>query len=249
MIANRGGGASAPAICVQHARERAVEHDVGQRRQMIGEALDGEPAAQVLRQQAERLRMLEVAQHVHLVLGVAGCAREQARELVAPRVPVRLGQQHARVEQLVEQQRMARQVVGGPRRRAHQVGEARQQRRMLDHQREIRAAPATASSSASSRSNTDLRAGSAGMRGRDGEELRHQRVEALPRRARAAAGSGRSRARARAWRAARRDRRIRLRASRSRAVGVGRGSLPERRDMRVALPSRVRPRRRRSART
>jgi hypothetical protein len=108
-----------------------------------------------------------MAQHVHLVLGVVGTLREKPRELDAPLRPVRLGHQHGRVEQLVEQQRMPREVVGRPCRCAHEVGDARQQRRMLDHEREIRAAPATVSSSATSRSNT-----ASGRTARDAAERR-----------------------------------------------------------------------------
>ena len=109
---------------------------------MIGEALDGQRAGEILREQPERLRVLEVAQRVHLPLGVARVAREQARELGAPRAPIGLRQQHARIEQLVEQDRLARQVVGRPLRCAHQLRESRQHRRMLDQEREIGAAPA-----------------------------------------------------------------------------------------------------------
>ena len=69
-------------------------------------------------------------------------SRMSARELRAPRVPVGRREQHARVEQLVEQQRVPRQVIGRPARRAHQLREARQHGRVLDQQGEIGAAPA-----------------------------------------------------------------------------------------------------------
>ena len=38
---------------------------------MVGEALDRKQPGQVLRQQAKRLRLLKVAQRIHLPLGVA----------------------------------------------------------------------------------------------------------------------------------------------------------------------------------
>ncbi len=98
---------------------------------MIGEALDRQRSGEVLREQAERLRVLELAQDVHLLLDVARLDGEQARELVPPRLPVGLREQHARVEQLVEQDRVARQVVGRPLRGAHQLREARQHGRVL----------------------------------------------------------------------------------------------------------------------
>jgi hypothetical protein len=50
--------------------------------------------------------------------------------------------QHARIEQLVQQDRMSRQVIRGPLRRTHELRETRQHRRMLGQEREIRAAAA-----------------------------------------------------------------------------------------------------------
>ena len=57
-------------------------------------------------------------------------------------VPVWLGEQDARVEQLVEEHRAPGQVIGGPGRCAHQLREARQQRRVLVQKRQVRAAAA-----------------------------------------------------------------------------------------------------------
>jgi hypothetical protein len=94
--------------------QRRLEDDVGERGQVVGEPLDGELAGQVLREQTERLRVLEVPERVHLALLVARVLREHARELGAPRAMVGLLHQHARVEQLVEQDRVPRQVVGRP---------------------------------------------------------------------------------------------------------------------------------------
>ncbi len=148
---------------------------------MVGEPLDRQPAFQVLHQQPERLRVLEVAQHVHLVLRVFRMGVEQARELRAPRVPIRLGEQHPCVEKLVEQQRMARQVVRCPSRRAHQVREARQQRRMLDHEGQVRAAARDRLQQREEALEDQLRTGQPGILGGHREQLRHQRVDALPR--------------------------------------------------------------------
>ena len=98
-------------------------------------------ASQVLHQQAKRLRVLKVAEHVHLVLGVVRPLREQSRELGPPRIPTRFGEQRACIEQLVEQQRMLRQVMGGPRGRTHEIGQSRQQGRVLDDERQVGTAP------------------------------------------------------------------------------------------------------------
>ena len=80
--------------------------------QVVGERLDGQQAGQVLRQQAEHLRLVLLAQHVHLR---ARCRprrlRAWLRSVRRERRPVGRGVEHAVVEQLVEQQRMARDVI------------------------------------------------------------------------------------------------------------------------------------------
>ena len=122
--------------------QRGVEDDVGQRRQVIGEALDREPAGDVLREQTKRLRVLEMSQRVHLAFLVADVMREACGKLAAPGAPVGFREQHARIEQLVEQDRVLHQEVGCPLRCSHQLREPGQQRRMLDHQRQVGAAAA-----------------------------------------------------------------------------------------------------------
>ena len=99
---------------------------------MIGEPLDGKRAAQILCQQTKRLCLLKMAQRVHLPFGIIAVRGKDARQLVAPRLPIGLGEKNARVEQLVKKDGVARQIIGGPARRTHQMREARQQRRMFD---------------------------------------------------------------------------------------------------------------------
>jgi hypothetical protein len=102
------------------------------------------------------------------------------RELRTPRLPVGLRQQHAQVEELVEQDGVSRQVVGGPLRRAHQLRETRQHRRMLGQEREIRAAPAHRFEESEQPMEHGLRIGGVVRRSRGRrEQLRHQRVDAL----------------------------------------------------------------------
>ena len=71
MTAKRG--ASRSALPRQHF-PREVEDDfenrIGERGQMVGKALHREQAREVLRQQAEHLRLVRLAQDVHLPLGV-----------------------------------------------------------------------------------------------------------------------------------------------------------------------------------
>src|SRR5206468_8075240 len=68
--------------------ERRRKYDVRQRRQVIGEPFDGEPAVQILRQQPKRLRMLKMPQHVHLPLGIARVGAKLKVELAPPRIPI-----------------------------------------------------------------------------------------------------------------------------------------------------------------
>ena len=146
---------------------------------MVGEPLDGELAGQVLREQPERLRVLEVPERVHLALLVARVLREHARELGAPRAMVGLLHQHARVEQFVEQDRVPRQVVGRPGGRAHQPGQPGNQRRMLDDEREIGAAARDGLEQREQAHEGRLRPAAARARRGGGEHARHQLVEPL----------------------------------------------------------------------
>src|SRR5438874_1167182 len=82
-----------------------------------------------------------MSQRVHLSLCVVAMRGKHPRQLVAPRPPIRLGEERSRVEQLVQQDRMARQIISGPRGRAYQLRETRQKRRMLDKQCEVGAPP------------------------------------------------------------------------------------------------------------
>ena len=88
------------------------------------------------------MRLLKVSQRVHLPLCVVAMRCKNPRQLVAPCPPIGFGEERPGVEQLVQQDRMARQIIGGPRGRAHQLRQTRQKRRMLDEQREIGAPPA-----------------------------------------------------------------------------------------------------------
>ena len=98
------------------------------------------------------------------------CARARLRQAL----PVGLRQQHARVEQFVEQDRVPGEVVGGPRRTAHQLREPRQQRRMLDHAaRGRRCAGSPLRAAPSSRIEHGLRVGGRHALGeRHGQQLR-----------------------------------------------------------------------------
>ena len=149
---------------------------------MIGQALDREQAREILREQAERVRVLEMAKRVHLALRIAGMTRQQRRKFASPGIPIGLLEQDARVEELVQQHRMPGEIVRRPGRCARQLGEPRQHGRMLGQQRKVGAAPAHRFEEGQEAPEDCLRVGGVDPGGGgDGEKLGHQRVHALPR--------------------------------------------------------------------
>ena len=128
-------GAQAPG----HA-EHLLEHYACEIAQMIAQRLDRQHARQVLRDEAHGMRVLEVPQDVHLLLGVSRGGVHLHAQLAGRGRPVRRGVERARVQQLVEQDRMGSQVLGNPGAGAHHRGEPRQRLRVFLEQREICAA-------------------------------------------------------------------------------------------------------------
>ena len=117
-------------------------------------------------------------QCVDLPLGISRLRGELRIQLAAPFIPRRLGKQCAAVEQLIEQDRVPGQVVGGPCACSHQVRESWQHRGMLDQQREIDAAAADGFEQRQQPRKHGLRLPRAGS---FAHQLRHQRVVALAR--------------------------------------------------------------------
>ncbi len=99
--------------------QRLRHQDIGQAGQVVGQLLDADGAFQVLCQQAQLLRMMQLAQHVELAFGVAGGGRQLRFAIGAEGRPVGRRGQRAIVQQFVEQQRMAGQVLGRPVAGAH----------------------------------------------------------------------------------------------------------------------------------
>ena len=122
--------------------QRDLQHDVGEVREMIGEPLDGQRAGQILGEQPENLRVVRLAQRVHLPLGVARELRELPPQVPGEFAPVQRRMQKARVEQLVEQYRMPVEELGRPARGAHQGGKPFQGLGMLVEEGKIGGAPA-----------------------------------------------------------------------------------------------------------
>ena len=70
-------------------RERFLNDDVGQFGEVVGQRLDGLQSGQVLRQQAEDLRVVHFAQDVHFAFGVAGMVGQAAPQILRGSSPSR----------------------------------------------------------------------------------------------------------------------------------------------------------------
>jgi len=96
MTAKRGFAPVAHAELYPAQLEGHLEHDVGEIREIVGELLDGERARQILSEQAEDLRVMRLAQPIHLAFLVALPGGELAPEFLSESFPVRPREQGAR---------------------------------------------------------------------------------------------------------------------------------------------------------
>ena len=124
--------------------QHSFQHGAGEVAQVIGQRLERQRAGEVEREQAQRLRLLEVAQEVHLPLGVALVLVEARAQGGAQLRPVRRIAGALRVDQFIEQHRMLRQVIGGPWTCRSQARQPRGRIRIFEQQGEIGFAPADA---------------------------------------------------------------------------------------------------------
>src|SRR5690242_2030357 len=91
--------------------ERDLKHPVGEIGQVVGKSFYREQARKVLREQTKDLGVVRLAQPVHLPLLVALSRGELGPQLVPEAAPVRSREQRARVEQLVEDDRVPVEVL------------------------------------------------------------------------------------------------------------------------------------------
>ena len=120
-----------------HVGNGHAQGDIGKQRQVVGEALDGEQARQVLRKQPEHLPLVLLPEQVHLPLGVALGAGERLAQARFEARPVGRRVEQAVVEQLVEQQRVARDEFRRPARGADHLGDALECLGVLGKEREV----------------------------------------------------------------------------------------------------------------
>ena len=109
---------------------------------MVGDVFQGLQPGKILRQYAEDLCVVRFAQDVHLALGIALVLGEAVGEFFTEAGPVGGDVVEARIEDLVEQDRVLLQVLRRPARRTHQFGDLGQRLRILLQQCEIGAAAA-----------------------------------------------------------------------------------------------------------
>ena len=109
---------------------------------MIGKALHRQRARNVLCDEPEYLGVVGFADQVHLAFGIVRQVLQSIANLAAKLVPVGRREQHARIEQFVEHDRVALQVIRRPARFAGDIGDARERLRMLIQKREVRSAAA-----------------------------------------------------------------------------------------------------------
>ena len=157
--------------------QRDLQDQVGERGQVVGEPLDAEQSGQILREQPEHLRLVHLAQQVHAALGVALVRGEPGTQLSREGVELGRRVKQAIVEQLVEQQRMARHELGRPARGADDPRDALERLRILGQQGEVGGAARDRFDEIDAAGERRLRVGGGGGCLR---ERRHQRVEPAP---------------------------------------------------------------------
>ena len=107
------------------------DEDIGEFREVIRDVLKHLQSGEVLRQNAEDLRMVRLAQDVHLALGIALVFGKTVRQFLAEAVPVGGNVVEARIEDLVEEDRVLLQVLGRPARGADEFGDLGERLRIL----------------------------------------------------------------------------------------------------------------------
>ena len=157
--------------------QRDREKQVRQRGQVVGEPLDAEQPGQILREQPEHLRLVHLAQQIHAALGVALVRGELGTQLSREGVEVRRRVKQSIVEQLVEQQRVARHELGRPARGADDPRDALERMRILGQQGEVGGAARDRFDEIDAAGERGLRIGGGGA---CACERRHQHVEPAP---------------------------------------------------------------------
>ena len=123
-------------------RERLFEDQLGDVGQPVADLHQRQPSRQVEGRDAEHGGAAEVAQCIHLQLRVAARMLEPRGELALELAAIRQRLEHAGIEQLVEQQRVRRDLARQVFAHAADPHQARQRRRVLVQQREVSSAAA-----------------------------------------------------------------------------------------------------------
>jgi hypothetical protein len=78
----------APRQLVPRELDRDLEHEVGEGREVVREPLDRQQPGEVLREQAEHLSLVHLAQQHHAPLAVVGVRRELRAQLARERLEI-----------------------------------------------------------------------------------------------------------------------------------------------------------------
>ena len=93
-------------------RERLIDDQLGHVRQPVADPHQRQPAGEIQHRDPKHRRPPELAERVHAKFLVASRMLQPGRELLRKLPAVRKGLEHARVEQLVEQERMRGDLAG-----------------------------------------------------------------------------------------------------------------------------------------
>ncbi len=114
-----------------------LQQQVGQVRKVVGQAFQGQETTDVLGHQTESLGLLEMAQDVHLALGVAFGGVELGAQGLGQGLALGFVLEHAGVQQFVQQHGMVGEIVRDPGACAHQPGHLPEGLGVLGEQGEV----------------------------------------------------------------------------------------------------------------
>ena len=143
MIANDCGGAvDRFGRALPGDLQRFLQNHLGEKRQIVRHVHQRQDAAHLARRDAELMRLLERPQHLEFGLFAAALHSAQSRsQFGAQRLDVGNRVQQRRIEQFVEQHRMAAQLVGEPAAGAADLDQQSQRAGVFEQQHIVGRAP------------------------------------------------------------------------------------------------------------
>ena len=159
-------------------RQHLFETDFGNKRQLVAHFHQGQTRGDVGSGDAQHLGGLEVAQRLHMPFEIIHRqARQCAAQRRAQRIALGRAVQAVAIEQLIEQRRVTRQLLGNPGAGGAQQGEIGERRRIFDQQQQIGAAPRHGDDQRQRALQRQVRVLAAGA---GVQQQRHKAIQALP---------------------------------------------------------------------